>query len=196
MKFLIPFPQFPASVLWYNHVGHIVWLNQCSFSLWLDKYCVMLSEEVDYNFIFSSTFFLEFMVVSFLFAFLLCSYDKFVPKAPVAFYNILLFFSTWSDMSVHLIVLGSSSFFSVTINCVTCWWQAWFFWGFLCCSPGLHLRPSGFLRKCMGTTFLILCVWKCLCSTYVLEWLLELIFFQSFKDTLIVFKCPVFLWVG
>lgn len=88
----------------------------------------MLSEEVDYNFIFSSTFFLEFMVVSFLFAFLLCSYDKFVPKAPVAFYNILLFFSTWSDMSVHLIVLGSSSFFSVTINCVTCWWQAWFFW--------------------------------------------------------------------
>lgn len=128
------------------------------FSFWqLDKYCVILSEVVDYNFIFSSTFFffIELMVSSFFF---FCIFSLFLwqvySKSPSSFLlYILLFFSTWSNVPAIPIVL-QSSFFSVSVKCVTCWWQACFFWGFLCCSPGLHLKSSGFLIKCMGTTFL------------------------------------------
>lgn len=115
----------------------------------------------------------------------------------MAFYHILLFFSTWSDVSLFPIVLWSSSSLSVSVKCVTCWWQACFFWGFLCCSPGLHFRFSGFLRKCMGTTFLaMVCVEMPL--FYLYTWMVIGINFLSkfWRYSFIVFKFPVVLLIN
>lgn len=157
----------------------------------------MLSQAVDYNFIFSSTFFffLELMVSSFLFAFLVCSCSKLIPKAPVVSYYILLFFSTWSNVPVIPIVLWSS-FLSVSVKCVTCWWQACFFWGFLCCSLGLYLKSSGFSIKCMGTTFLAT-VYPEMCLSCLYTWMVILtnFSFKILKIFFIVFTFPVFLLV-
>lgn len=106
---------------------------------------------------------------------------------------ILLFFSIWSGVSVNLVVLGSSSFFSISVDCVTCWWQACFF---LCCSriayQFVRILEQVWELHSLKMSLFCLCIWMVVRTNFL-----------SFEDTPLLslsFQCwqigPVLLYIS
>lgn len=99
---LIPFPEFPPlSPLMQSCLSQS--LIESVFIVFIMMTGQMCNAELGdrLRFHFLICLFLFLIVNGWLpsvFVFLFCSYDQFIPKAPAALHQILLFFSTWPEV--------------------------------------------------------------------------------------------------